>query len=98
MGLSDIFGSKKLGVGITFAAAAAKSITGASLIGKIITSRRTVISGFFNICPTTAAVTTAQQNTISVFKSRLIAQPIHIPQKMTGKKCPPFIPNQYRYL
>ena len=71
---------------MNFAAAAANIIIGISLSGKTIISSRTVAKGFFSVCPTRAAVTTAMQNTGSKPKIRLMAQPMLTPQKITGKK------------
>ena len=77
---------KAAGVGMNLAAIAANSITGISVGGNTIISSNTVASGFFRVCPTSAAVTTDAQKTAFKPKNRLMAQPTLTPQKMTGKK------------
>ena len=71
---------------MNLAAAAAKSITGMYLGGKIIISKSTVAMGFFIVNPTSPVVATHIQNIISTPVNRLNAAPIQMPQKMTGKK------------
>ena len=71
---------------------AAASIKGMYTGGNTIIRRSTVARGFLRVWATSAVVTIAAQKTALMPKSILIEQPIHIPQKITGKKCPPFNP------
>ena len=72
---------------------AASNIQGIILASKQRSRRRVTASGFFIVTPRSEAVITAAQKAVSSPVRRARPKPMLTPQKMTGKKWPPFQPD-----
>ena len=68
------------------------NIIGIKLAGNNISKSKTTARGFFIILAKNDEVTTAIDITGSIFNIMLKAYPKAIPEKIIGKKCPPFRP------